>query len=617
MVDVVADGARESARLELQAGEVRPHVEVGAEADLRLQLRITDVVGEITEVGSVGIQLFDGRRPEGARDASADRPAGHDLEPRTDRTGKRSEIPLTDRNHAVADRDRQRGYGTDPGPVVSPAELEAPRADAELLEHEPRQRVGGSRPGSSEGADRALVARVCPEPDRAFRADRLDRVLMTSHRVDAAEQVVEPRAEDRLTIDAPFNLIVLVVHEVRVERDRAERSGTGKVPGLEPRGPATRFDVDPSRVGTGDLLAGELTRNAIVERIVADRRADHPPARDPARAEPEVHPAHVGGREYALRRTRVTRGAATQLSADRETAERELHGAATRHAPVDGLALQVHHPRRRLRHRARHLLPDHVDHAPERIATVKQSCRAPHDLDPLRRERIDRYRVVGGSGCHVARTLSILEHEHAVAGQPADHRLRGRGTIVLLRYPRYVRDRGRHARFQATPQLRIADHRRGAVGVPRPALPAGAGDHDPRDFQGRGTHRQLHANRIAIDHANTLLHRRIPDPLGRERIRPRREPMEVETPVAVRQFVPPQFAHANVRARKRVARLGICHPPDDPTGTLIRRRRGRSADAGYAERVARHRGTRGLGGRRKPDHDENQHRKSVHSRWHR
>ena len=65
---------------------------------------------------------------------------------------------------------------------------------------------------------------------------------------------------------------------------------------------------------------------------------------------------------------------------------------------------------------------DDVDEAADGVRPVEQRGRAPHDLDPLRAVGVDRDAVVTRLAGEVARAHPVLEDEHAVSVEAADHR---------------------------------------------------------------------------------------------------------------------------------------------------------------------------------------------------
>jgi hypothetical protein len=65
---------REEGQLTAQSSAIEAREDVSAVPDLRFQLRVPDIEGEIRQVRPIGKELLDGRRAEGPGDAC---PEGH------------------------------------------------------------------------------------------------------------------------------------------------------------------------------------------------------------------------------------------------------------------------------------------------------------------------------------------------------------------------------------------------------------------------------------------------------------------------------------------------------------------------------------------------------------
>ena len=114
------------------------------------------------------------------------------------------------------------------------------------------------------------------------------------------------------------------------------------------------------------------------------------------------------------------------------------------------------------RRRGRDDLADDVDEAADGVGAVEQRRRAADDLDPGRGERVDGDAVVGRLARQVVGALAVLEDQHAVAVEPADHRPRRR------RAERALADAG--LGLEQLAERRLALHRQVLAGQDRRRL---------------------------------------------------------------------------------------------------------------------------------------------------
>ena len=118
---------------------------------------------------------------------------------------------------------------------------------------------------------------------------------------------------------------------------------------------------------------------------------------------------------------RVERDRALRLIGDR--AEAEIHGARENVVRKVGGDARV----------------GSVDEAADRTRPIEQGCRPAHDLDPVRRERVDRDGMVGTRVRNIAHPDAVLEQVDPVAAQAPDDRSRGAAAEKGLVDARLIR----------------------------------------------------------------------------------------------------------------------------------------------------------------------------------
>ena len=106
----------------------------------------------------------------------------------------------------------------------------------------------------------------------------------------------------------------------------------------------------------------------------------------------------------------------------------------------------------------RNLVGDDVDQTSDRICAVQQRRRPAHDLDLLRGRRIDRNAVVTRLARQIAKALSVLQDQHAIAVEPANDRARRRGTETSRRHTRLTLERGAKRHLELLRQLLTGQH---------------------------------------------------------------------------------------------------------------------------------------------------------------
>ncbi len=105
-------------------------------------------------------------------------------------------------------------------------------------------------------------------------------------------------------------------------------------------------------------------------------------------------------------------------------------------------------------------LGNHIDEAADRIRPIEQCGRAPHDFDPLRGRRIDGHRVIGGLCRQVARSLPVLQNQHAIAVETTNHGSCRGGPERARRHARLVFERRANRHLEPFAQLLANQHRR-------------------------------------------------------------------------------------------------------------------------------------------------------------
>ena len=100
-------------------------------------------------------------------------------------------------------------------------------------------------------------------------------------------------------------------------------------------------------------------------------------------------------------------------------------------AAVDRVVAAVDLALHRLRrHDERHAVVQHVDDAADRLTAVAQRRGSAHDLDALRRKRIDRNAVIGADVRDVRGAGAVLEQANSGSVHAADDRSAGTGGEV-------------------------------------------------------------------------------------------------------------------------------------------------------------------------------------------
>jgi hypothetical protein len=101
---------------------------------------------------------------------------------------------------------------------------------------------------------------------------------------------------------------------------------------------------------------------------------------------------------------------------------------------------------------------DHVDQTTDRVPAVQQSGRSAHHFDPARCRGVDVHTVVTGLAGQIAHAQSVLDDQHAVAVQPADHWACGPRTETAQRDARLGLERCANRALQLDGQVLAAEH---------------------------------------------------------------------------------------------------------------------------------------------------------------
>jgi hypothetical protein len=81
------------------------------------------------------------------------------------------------------------------------------------------------------------------------------------------------------------------------------------------------------------------------------------------------------------------------------------------------------------------LTGDDVDHAAEGVGAVRHRRRPPHDLDALHLRGIEE-RGVRAVAAHAVHRAAVHQHEHALAGEPANRRALLPGAVLVAVHAR-------------------------------------------------------------------------------------------------------------------------------------------------------------------------------------
>ena len=182
--------------------------------------------------------------------------------------------------------------------------------------------------------------------------------------------------------------------------------------------------------------------------------------------------------------------AQTAVGPHRQRPESMLQGQAAGQAPVDALPLPGEGTSQAGGQLGGHVAPHHVDHPGQGVGAVEQGPGPAHHLDALGGHGLDGHRVVRGGGRQIAGALPVLEHQQAVAAQPAQHRPRGRRPHGALGDPRLVVDGLGDGAAQVLAQLAAAeDHLRFLQ----------RGEVDPFALDDHGPHRDRLVADLEID----------------------------------------------------------------------------------------------------------------------
>ena len=164
--------------------------------------------------------------------------------------------------------------------------------------------------------------------------------------------------------------------------------------------------------------------------------------------------------DFALWRLVVAGTVAGAAEVHREPAVADVNvaGAARRTA----VAAEVHRDvaRRALQLFGRNRVGDHVHEPTDRIGAVEQRRRTADHFDLACRRGVGRHRVIARLTRQVAHALSVLEHRHAIAVEPADDRPRRSGPELAQRHAGRFRQRCANRRLEVLGQLLSRQHRR-------------------------------------------------------------------------------------------------------------------------------------------------------------
>ena len=490
------DEAREAGAVDAGLGQVRPRApgQRGAEvaAALHAQRRITALVGGGGHVHAVGKQLVVGRGPLGVPQRQAQGPGCRDRPGGRQRQAGGREAALQRRAEARFGR-QFRGIGRvggrdvagrpHPHALAARTGLQPPAAEIGLLQHEQRLRAR-----ARVGHEGLLAQRREAQPVDLQAPDAADRAQRAV--VGLQPQLLAAAAEGGADRAVAFDLLVPVAGAGRAEAQAVERPR--QAAGLAAQAEAVALHAD-RHVG--------LDRHAVVVAVSVHGQ----PQVCVGRGQPAAHRAAFGARgRIAHARRRRQRLAAF----DRHEARHAQVRAAAAEGigvPGPGAPAGVEHGRGTalgggttqaplgaradaLLRGTRNAVVQAVDHAAGGVAAVQQRRRAAQQLDALGHQRVLRHRVVEAEVGRVDAARAVVQHAHAVAVQPADHRAAAVGPEAAAGGARQavqrVAQRGGAAQHQ-----RVARQAAGRLrqGVARQRV---AGDDDGG---GLGVQRQLQA----------------------------------------------------------------------------------------------------------------------------
>ena len=247
-------------------------------------------------------------------------------------------------------------------------------------------------------------------------------------------------------LEPSFERFEPVEHEVE-HVQRIGELGTQVVAGL--------LQVDAHVLGARLVLAPVLLQRQrvitvlvvpLVLRVVVRTRRHAVLVVESAHRHPEEpapeHPRRAGGRAGGLRLAVLDRSLAAAAIAKRvarnpdlaaiapEAVEMHRHVAGARIEPtgqhiapgVTAVAV-LEGSARSARHRGRHAVVDHVDHAADGTAAVEQRGRPAQHLDAIGQHGLGGIGVIGAGIGGIAHGHAVLQHQHARCALAADHGL--------------------------------------------------------------------------------------------------------------------------------------------------------------------------------------------------
>ena len=395
--DEVVDVVAEERHLGLEAVTARAQCQVEPQGLFGAQVGVADLEGVVADVRAKEVELFERRRPRRARHAGRN----HEVvvgrgRPNQQAGGRR---PLGE----VARR--QAALGCVARAVHTAAELQRGVRPGHFFVEE-RRRAGlidrGRQRLLALGLERAVQE---PAADAAHQGAH----LLVREQQLALDGVVAEDGAHLVTLE----LGVLVV--AHAERGAIRLQPPTHLPGAGAGrdGMARRRQADDAFLDDGD---------AVFHVVVAVAGAHVGVLPRPRTANLPQHHSRLRVVHRALGRVVVARavGGAAEVEGKFTVAHVQVARAASRAAVAAEVEREV--ARRPLLTLGGNLVGDHVDEAADGAGAVQQRGGAAHHFDALGGGGVHGHAVIARLARQVAHALTVLEHRHAVAIQPADDR---------------------------------------------------------------------------------------------------------------------------------------------------------------------------------------------------
>ena len=245
--------------------------------------------------------------------------------------------------------------------------------------------------------------------------------------------------------------VELVVSIVTIAKEPAER----REEAVHAVGAAAKRDVLAPRRQLGFSLFHD--RNAVLGVVVAVASAEVAVFTRPAHADGREAAARLAVVDLAFGRIEVAGPLSTARGMQRELVVapghvRTAHGFRRGGPEVERrTAVRAIHALRRNR------LADDIHEPANRVRSVQQRRRPAHNLDARRTRWIDRNAVIARLAGQVTDALAVLQDQHAIAIETANHRPRGPGPHRSLGHTRLRAQRGADRRPQLLEQILSRD----------------------------------------------------------------------------------------------------------------------------------------------------------------